>query len=452
MLDAHQARTATAEGHTKTPDRASERSHDVPNRSDHDDHPRVSRRRDGEHASATGLEHRSPKATDHPNKLPPEPTDTDGAEGAAQPPVDAPVPQAGDPAPAGDVPAPAPGEPETPPVAAVPPAALLALLTPPAPAAPTADPATAPADPAATATATQTMAAAPATPEATSAASTAATAEAVKPDASTPAGTDTDAAQATAAGESAEAASQAQPDGPGKRGAGFGGDGSPGFSAQAKERVAALQAAHVAAKESLPAPGAGIGRSVQPQQAAQQPQQAAAAAQPAGALAPVTAPAPASATAPSAALRNGLPAATPVPLGRTAETVETVLRLAAARGVTHARINLRPAELGAVDVHLRSTSEGLVARVVAHSPEAVQTLQQAAGDLRRSLEEQGLTLLNLDIGQSGERSAGRSDSNAGGLGRGNRRGPDGLPTDAQDNSTTETTLRLPNGVLVDVLA
>jgi flagellar hook-length control protein FliK len=144
-----------------------------------------------------------------------------------------------------------------------------------------------------------------------------------------------------------------------------------------------------------------------------------------------------------------LPAAIPVPLARTAETVEHVLSLASARGITHARIALHPAELGTVDVHIRSTAEGLVARVVAHSAEAVQTLQHAAGDLRRSLEEQGLNVLNLDIGQSGQGGTGRAGSESGG-----RNTYEGPSTGAEtDDATTQTsTLRLPSGVLVDVLA
>lgn len=143
-----------------------------------------------------------------------------------------------------------------------------------------------------------------------------------------------------------------------------------------------------------------------------------------------------------------LPAATPVPLARSAEAVEHVLRLASARGVTHARIALHPQELGSIDLHIRSTNEGIVARVVAHSAESVQTLQNAANDLRKSLEEQGVNVLNLDIGHSGERSAGRSGSESGGTSY------EGPAAEGSDETPTETTstLRLPNGVLVDVLA
>jgi flagellar hook-length control protein FliK len=128
-----------------------------------------------------------------------------------------------------------------------------------------------------------------------------------------------------------------------------------------------------------------------------------------------------------------------------------VLRLASARGVTHARIALHPVELGSVDVHIRSTSEGLVARVVAHSAEAVQTLQQSAGDLRKSLEQQGLNVLSLDVSQSGDQSAGRAGSGEAGSDGSGTSGDDA--SGSADETPTETkTMRLPTGVLVDVLA
>jgi flagellar hook-length control protein FliK len=180
-----------------------------------------------------------------------------------------------------------------------------------------------------------------------------------------------------------------------------------------------------------------------PQAEAQQQQTQSA--QPASAPAPV---APATSAAPATAPATSVSAATPVPLARAAEAVEHVLRLASSRGVTHARIALNPADLGAVDVHIRSTAEGLVARVVAHSAEAVQTLQHAAGDLRRSLEEQGLNVMSLDIGQPGESGAGRARSESNG-----RNTYEGSAAGSETEETTETkTLRLPTGVLVDVLA
>jgi flagellar hook-length control protein FliK len=162
--------------------------------------------------------------------------------------------------------------------------------------------------------------------------------------------------------------------------------------------------------------------------------------------------APATSAVPPAAPAAPTSAATPVPLARAAEAVEHVLTLASSRGVTHARIALNPADLGAVDVHIRSTAEGLVARVVAHSAEAVQTLQHAAGDLRRSLEEQGLNLMSLDIGQPGESGTGRAGSDRGALAGGGHDGSPHQGAEPDDASTQTTTLRLPSGVLVDVLA
>jgi flagellar hook-length control protein FliK len=140
-----------------------------------------------------------------------------------------------------------------------------------------------------------------------------------------------------------------------------------------------------------------------------------------------------------------------VPLSRSAEAVEHVLRLASAQGVTHARIALKPQELGSVDVHIRSTNEGIVARVVAHSAESVQTLQHAANDLRRSLEEQGVNVLSLDISQADERSATRSGSGGAELASGKREQADDQAA-SDETPTTTSTLRLPSGVLVDVLA
>jgi len=184
----------------------------------------------------------------------------------------------------------------------------------------------------------------------------------------------------------------------------------------------------------------------QPQAGPQQVSAPQPAAQPQAPVAPAAPPPPAAAA--RAALPT--PTATPVPLPRAAEAVEHLLRVATSRGgVTHARIALRPAELGSVDVHIRSTAEGLVARVVAHTAEAVQTLQHAANDLRQSLEEKGLNLKSLDIGQPGERDAGRAGADAGDKAAS---ADSGLGAETDDTATETSTLRLPSGVLVDVLA
>jgi flagellar hook-length control protein FliK len=178
--------------------------------------------------------------------------------------------------------------------------------------------------------------------------------------------------------------------------------------------------------------------------------------------------APATPATPSATAQASAPAETTVPgrgvgLDHAVETVRLALRHGAERGVTHARISLTPRELGSIEVHLRQTADGLVARVVAEHGAAAQQLQQAGAELRRSLEQQGVNVLQLDIGASGEEAADRRGAafDAAGFGqdRGGRRGdvdPDALSAlDAAadaDVAQSTTTLQLPNGALVDVLA
>ena len=174
--------------------------------------------------------------------------------------------------------------------------------------------------------------------------------------------------------------------------------------------------------------------------------------------APAAPPATAHASAPAQAA--AVPAR-PVGLEHAVETVRLALRHGAERGVSHARISLTPRELGTIEVHLRQSADGLVARVVAEHASAAQQLQQAGAELRRSLEQQGVTLLRLDIGASGDETANRRgaafDAAFGDSDRGSRRGAANAdavaPLDGADVAgETTTTLQLPNGALVDVLA
>jgi len=169
-----------------------------------------------------------------------------------------------------------------------------------------------------------------------------------------------------------------------------------------------------------------------------------------------------------ASAQGGTPMAATAPahgigLEHAIETVRLALRAAADRGVTHARISLTPRELGAIEVHLRQTADGLVARVVAEHATAAQLLHNAGGELRRQLESQGLTLLRLDIGASGEQGGRAADrqalANGGGAfgdeaGSSRKRDADPLTSldGTSDHISTTTTLTLPNGALVDVLA
>jgi flagellar hook-length control protein FliK len=384
MLDAHQARTAIAEGHNEKPEPAhdaakpaqSEDQHDAPAKTD-----------DGSQTDASDAATTAVLAAALPT-----PIDVSTAPAASEP-----VPAATQMVVAGGAPTPVvqvikPGD-----------AAEVPVVAPALPGAPSAD----------------AVAAAPVAVADTAAA------------AGAPVKADPAQAQPAQSAQPEAAKPTAAP-GPAHTGA----DGSPDQPQQQQpdgKAAQTLQQARAAVAYARPA-------------APQQAQTQAHAGQPAEAPSPI---APATSAAPAAAPATPTSAATPVPLARAAEAVEHVLRLASSRGVTHARIALNPADLGAVDVHIRSTAEGLVARVVAHSAEAVQTLQHAAGDLRRSLEEQGLNVLNLDISQPGESGAGRAGSESNG-----RNTHDGeTTTEADESATTETkTLRLPSGVLVDVLA
>jgi flagellar hook-length control protein FliK len=94
-----------------------------------------------------------------------------------------------------------------------------------------------------------------------------------------------------------------------------------------------------------------------------------------------------------------------------------------------------------------------VARVVAQHAGAAQLLQHAGGELRRSLETQGLTLLQLDIGASGEQGGQAAGEQRGFGGSGaSADGDAAAADDAAQTDDPDRTLTLPNGALVDVLA
>jgi flagellar hook-length control protein FliK len=190
--------------------------------------------------------------------------------------------------------------------------------------------------------------------------------------------------------------------------------------------------------------------------------------------APATAPAPAASPAPAGPASGAAvgpaptatvgtpsapaaPAAPPssagVPLAQAVETIRLTVSAARERGITRARIALAPAELGGIEVHLRHSAEGLSARLVAEAPEAAQLLSQAAGDLRRTFEQQGLTLVRIDIATAGDD---RTGAGAAGHERREGRRPSGEPAPAAaattDTPLVDHTIELGNGAIVDVLA
>lgn len=183
------------------------------------------------------------------------------------------------------------------------------------------------------------------------------------------------------------------------------------------------------------------------------------------------APAPAAPTQPvTQAAPVAPPVATPaptalqraIPLYRAPESAAQLIQIAADRGITHAKLNLKPVELGGIEVRLQSTPHGVSAQLVADSAEAAKLLTQAANDLRRDLADRNVNLLSLDVStqqqyqeqqQAGSKQADifGDNHNPGGV-QNLRVGPQGDAGLTETAAPADTSLVLPNGVHVDVLA
>jgi flagellar hook-length control protein FliK len=144
------------------------------------------------------------------------------------------------------------------------------------------------------------------------------------------------------------------------------------------------------------------------------------------------------------------------PLAHAPAVVNTLLQVAHERGITRARINLRPVELGGIEVRLHATAAGITAHLVADSPEAAKLLSQAGDELRRNLEQRDVNLLSLEVSTSadhhrdapkGQHGPEADDFSSSVSPRGER-----AEESAADTTTTTSTLELPGGLLVDVLA
>ena len=148
-----------------------------------------------------------------------------------------------------------------------------------------------------------------------------------------------------------------------------------------------------------------------------------------------------------------------VPLHRAPAAVATLLHVAAERGITRARMAVKPAELGGIEIRLQTTAAGVAAQVVADSPEAARLLAQAGDDLRRALEARDVNLVSLEVSTSSDqqRESARGEwsdgdgSDAGRFGSSGR-STGGADGDAEPTPTTHSVIELPGGLLVDVLA
>jgi flagellar hook-length control protein FliK len=144
----------------------------------------------------------------------------------------------------------------------------------------------------------------------------------------------------------------------------------------------------------------------------------------------------------------------PVRLHELADAVKTTIRVAAGEGRTTARISLQPEELGRVEIHLRYDGAGVSASVATDSSAAAEVLTAASGELRRSLEAQGFTVLGLDVHQGGLDLGTTPDRDRLGTPGGAPHGRGNEAADEPEETTTTieaTTLPL-GGSQVDVLA
>jgi flagellar hook-length control protein FliK len=98
-----------------------------------------------------------------------------------------------------------------------------------------------------------------------------------------------------------------------------------------------------------------------------------------------------------------------VPMQEMIDSIGATIELAARQGIAKARIELQPEELGHISIRLSQTNEGLRARVTADTPAGAQALSQGRSELRQSLSSLGLSLLQLDIGSSGQPQTGEQD-------------------------------------------
>ncbi|HEU4976395.1 MAG TPA: flagellar hook-length control protein FliK [Baekduia sp.] len=164
------------------------------------------------------------------------------------------------------------------------------------------------------------------------------------------------------------------------------------------------------------------------------------------------------------------PVLTPASMHATISRLEELARIASLRGgQARAVLQLKPAELGAVDIQLRTSPHGLVATIHAHDQAGLQALAGAGGDLRRALEDRGVTVQQLDIqlspsaggdaGGAGAFSAGGFDADGGAWTSAGRSGASAgrgaapvLEDDAEDELVVVATPRTSAGSLVDVQA
>jgi flagellar hook-length control protein FliK len=140
------------------------------------------------------------------------------------------------------------------------------------------------------------------------------------------------------------------------------------------------------------------------------------------------------------------------------DSIRATIEIAARQGVTQARIALEPEDLGHISIRLSQTSDGLLARVSADTPAAVQALAEGRSELHQSLSSLGVSLLRLDISSFGQPQAGSREDRSAGNPDGTRTAGPAQDSEAADDAATGALdgagapAPIAGGELVDVLA
>jgi hypothetical protein len=135
------------------------------------------------------------------------------------------------------------------------------------------------------------------------------------------------------------------------------------------------------------------------------------------------------------------------------QPVAATIHVLTSRGAVHARLHLRPEELGGVEIALRTTADGGVsARLVADNPHAARVLSERLHDLTSALARQGIALTDVEV-RTAHDGASRDGRPAGHAAHGRRRaeGTDSVDDIAAAPAATQTIV-LDGGSIVDVLA
>ncbi|MCW2961075.1 MAG: Flagellar hook-length control protein FliK [Thermoleophilia bacterium] len=96
-----------------------------------------------------------------------------------------------------------------------------------------------------------------------------------------------------------------------------------------------------------------------------------------------------------------------------AEQLATRLRLSHAAGGSEVNLSLRPRELGEVTVQMKVREGVVAATVLVDRAETLGTLSANIEELKRSLEQQGLTVQEFSVGVRGESGASTSQDSSG---------------------------------------